>query len=200
VGGRSPHPAIALSGTRGRRLFYLVGASGAGKDSLLAAVRRDLPAAAPLAIAHRYITRPAAAGGENHVALSEAEFHRRLAHGCFAMHWHSHGLHYGIGREIDLWLAAGLDVMLNGSRSYLREAQDRYPELTPLHVQVSPQRLRERLLARGRESEAQIERRLEQAARLDRELAGQALRRIDNDGTLAEAAGQLQRILLGETP
>ena len=54
------------------RLVYLMGASGAGKDSLLDALRHDLPP--NLMVAHRYITRPANAGSENHIALSQHEF------------------------------------------------------------------------------------------------------------------------------
>jgi len=201
VGRRSSHPEAALSVAQRGRLFYLIGASGAGKDSLLAAVREDLPANAPLVFAQRYITRPADAGGENHVALSQVEFRRRLTLDWFAMHWRSHERYYGIGREIDLWLDAGLDVVVNGSRNYLPEARARYPQqLCPLHVQVAPERLRERLLARGRESGPEIEHRLDQAVRLDNALADQPLRRIDNNGTLAEAAEQLRRILLDHTP
>jgi len=56
------------------------------------------------------------------------------------------------------------------------------------------------LLARGRESGPEIEHRLDQAVRLDNALADQPLRRIDNNGTLAEAAAQLRRILLDHTP
>lgn len=54
------------------KLIWLVGASGSGKDSLLAALRqREHP---QLLVAHRYITRSPNAGGENHIALSEREF------------------------------------------------------------------------------------------------------------------------------
>lgn len=192
MGRRATHPETALSG----RLFYLVGASGAGKDSLLTAVREDLPADAPLAFAHRYITRPANSGGENHVALSEAEFQQRLKHDLFAMHWQSHGLHYGIGREIESWLQAGLEVVVNGSRGYLAEARLRFPRLCAVHLRVDPVLLRERLRARGRESDAAIELRLAQAAELDRTLAGLPLQVIDNNGTLAEAVAQLRELLL----
>lgn len=199
MGGRPTHPETALNAHR-PPLFYLVGASGAGKDSLLAAVRQRLPVDAALTFAHRYITRPAEAGGENHVALGHAEFRRRLASGCFAMYWHSHGLDYGIGREIDLWLDAGLAVVLNGSRGYLAEARARYPQLHPIHLRVSPWQLRRRLVARGRESATQIEQRLAQAARLDAALADQPLCRLDNDGPLADTADQLVQILLQALP
>jgi hypothetical protein len=54
------------------KLIWLVGPSGSGKDSLLAALRqREHP---QLLVAHRYITRPFNAGSENHIALSERSF------------------------------------------------------------------------------------------------------------------------------
>ncbi len=81
-------------------LFYLIGASGSGKDSLMDYARQRLQNR-PLLFAHRYITRPSDFNGENHIALSEEEFFQRLHSGLFAMHWHSHGYHYGIGIEID---------------------------------------------------------------------------------------------------
>ena len=77
-----------------------------------------LPPDAPVAFAHRYITRPAEAGGENHIALTQAEFALRRHHGLFAFHWEAHGNHYGIGREIHGWRNAGLTVVVSGSREH----------------------------------------------------------------------------------
>ena len=51
-------------------LVYVMGPSGAGKDSVLDRARTMLSVEAPVAFAHRYITRPADIGGENHVALT----------------------------------------------------------------------------------------------------------------------------------
>ena len=49
-------------------LVYVMGPSGAGKDSVLERARAMLSADQPIAFAHRYITRPPDIGGENHVA------------------------------------------------------------------------------------------------------------------------------------
>lgn len=54
------------------KLIWLMGPSGSGKDSLLAALRQREQT--QLLVAHRYITRDASAGSENHIALSEQEF------------------------------------------------------------------------------------------------------------------------------
>lgn len=114
------------------RLWYVVGPSGAGKDSVMAYARQHCPPGLPLVFAHRYITRPADAGGENHVALSEAEFRWRAERGLFAMTWTRNGLHYGIGREVQDWLADGIDVVVNGSRHSLESARTVFPDMQPV--------------------------------------------------------------------
>lgn len=73
------------------RPYYLVGPSGAGKDTLLRALARD-PAAAPgLRVARRYITREPRADDEDHIELSADEFTRRERAGEFLFLWQSHG-------------------------------------------------------------------------------------------------------------
>lgn len=170
------------------KLFYLVGPSGAGKDSLLAALSRD-PAAPGLRIARRFITRPALRGDDNHVELSTDEFARRERSGDFLFAWRSHGFGYAIGKQVLDWLAAGDDVVVNGSRAYLQAAIAVYPDLSPVWITVSEARLRERLAARGRESSARIETRLRRNRELD------ALYRaeypcIDNDGSIEDTLAQ----------
>ena len=51
------------------RLIYVMGPSGAGKDSVLGWLREHLPAEMPVHWARRTITRPASAGGEAHEAI-----------------------------------------------------------------------------------------------------------------------------------
>lgn len=99
------------------KLIWLMGASGSGKDSLLTELRQREQT--QLLVAHRYITRAASAGSENHIALSEQEFFTRAGQNLLALSWHANGLYYGIGVEIDLWLHAGFDVVVNGSRAHL---------------------------------------------------------------------------------
>ncbi|EET4564781.1 ribose 1,5-bisphosphokinase [Escherichia coli] len=103
------------------KLIWLMGPSGSGKDSLLAELR--LREQTQLLVAHRYITRDASAGSENHIALSEQEFFTRAGQNLLALSWHANGLYYGVGVEIDLWLHAGFDVLVNGSRAHLPQAR-----------------------------------------------------------------------------
>jgi ribose 1,5-bisphosphokinase len=59
------------------RLYYVVGASGAGKDSLMQYARSALAGKGAIVFAHRYITRAAQSEGENHIALTKGEFLQR---------------------------------------------------------------------------------------------------------------------------
>jgi ribose 1,5-bisphosphokinase len=175
------------------KLFYVIGPSGSGKDSLMRFGRERLSADPGVVFAHRYITRPVELHGENHVALTEAEFDARLAAGLFAMHWGSHGLRYGIGREINFWLAKGCNVVMNGSREYLPEARRRYPALTAVLVTVSPEVLASRLRARGRETEDQISQRIVRARQFM--CPEGRLEIIENDAELRVAGERLVQLL-----
>lgn len=175
-----------MSLTSAGGLFYVMGPSGSGKDSLLRALHARLGPQDHIVVAHRYITRDSHAS-EASVSLLPAEFERRLALGCFALHWHSHGLRYGIGIEIDAWLARGLTVIVNGSREHLAAAFARYPALRAIRVRVCPQVLASRLRQRGREPAAAIEARLARAAEAFAVPAGCEVVELDNSGPLDDA-------------
>jgi ribose 1,5-bisphosphokinase len=178
------------------RLVYLVGASGVGKDSLIQYARDALGKRHAVVFAHRYITRPARPQGENHIALTEPEFGMRKRRGLFAMTWESHGYRYAIGLEIDEWLAKGLTVVVNGSRSYLPRARRRYPQMQVVWISAGAQVLASRLARRGRESRSEIDARLQRNSRLGVKPPGEALH-ISNDGPLESAGARLVAILGG---
>ncbi|GAA0792213.1 phosphonate metabolism protein/1,5-bisphosphokinase (PRPP-forming) PhnN [Marinobacterium sediminicola] len=179
-------------------LFYLIGASGSGKDSLLEGCRRQLPPDVRCCIAHRYITRAANVGGENHIHLSEAEFHLREELGLFAMCWYSHGYHYGIGNEIDTWLNSGVHVLVNGSREYLPKAMTLYEELVPVLIHVPTDKLRQRLIKRGRETAEEIECRLARHAQMVATLPEHTLH-VSNEGNLQQGIDALLSIVMANS-
>jgi len=187
------------------RLVYVMGASGAGKDSLIAHARRFYESRTSSArfspfFVRRYITRPADAGGEEHVSLSPKEFFVRSDLGLFALQWESHGLRYGIGMDINDRLEQGQTVVVNGSRAYLPQAARLYPSLIPLLITVRPDALRARLEARNRETPAEIEERLSGTFTSLPEYP--SLVRLDNSGDFHETARNfitlLERIANGQ--
>lgn len=181
------------------KLFYLIGPSGSGKDSLITYVRERLHDSS-VRIARRHITRSQDAGGENHIAVSMDEFERLRQANAFALYWHGNGLQYGIGTEIDAWLAAGQSVLVNGSRAYLPTALERYPSLCPILIDVANEVLIDRLLARGRESFADIHARIERNKSIS-PLTHNDLVVIRNDHDLAAAGDQLIDVLMqGQSP
>lgn len=182
-----------LSVAKQGRLFYVMGPSGAGKDTLMN-YARDRLVEAPVVFAHRYITRPVEMQGENHIHLSEAEFANRLTRGCFKFDWSSHGWRYALGKEVDLWLSMGLNVVMNGSRGYFEQACSLHPELVPVLISASQATLRQRLIQRGRETESEIEERIQRAAEYD-SLQHSALCRIENETTIADAGDRLAELL-----
>jgi len=166
-------------------LVAIVGPSGAGKDSLIDALVRAHP---DFHVAQRIITRATDAGGEAHLAVSEAVFDAQLAMGRYAFHWQAHGLRYAIPVEIDQHLAAGRVVVFNGSRKALPEIMRAYPQLLVLVVTAPVDVLAARLAARGRESAGDIAARLHRAALPLPEGATE----IINDSTLGAALGQIE--------
>lgn len=177
-------------------LFYVVGPSGAGKDTLLAGARRRLDGGGDIVFAHRYITRPADAGGENHVALGDGEFEARARAGLFALAWASHGHRYGIGTEIETWMALGLAVVVNGSRGYLDTAAGRFPTLVPVLVTAPPDIIARRLAERGREDAATIETRLRRNDNVA-QISHPTLTVVENAGSVEDGVIALLSALTG---
>lgn len=143
-------------------IAYVMGPSGAGKDTLLSLARRALEGSTIL-FAHRFITREATAGHENFIALSEAEFALRDRMALFALTWDAHALRYGVSREIELWQAAGCTVVVSGSRAHFLQILARRQDVTPILITAPPEMLADRLRRRGREDAAAMRERLQRS-------------------------------------
>jgi ribose 1,5-bisphosphokinase len=174
------------------RLIYLIGPSGSGKDSLLDAARPRL-AERGCQIVRRVITRSAEAMGEAALSVSPQQFAEMEDRGEFALSWHANDLSYGIPKEIDDWLAAGQDVLINGSRGHLHNTRKRYPDMLVLLLTVDQAVLRQRLLARGRESLIEIDQRLARNSRFNEQLMAEdpGVHLLDNSGPLHDTVERL---------
>ena len=174
------------------RLFLVVGPSGAGKDTLLAGAVAAEPR---LHWARRVITRPEVAGGEPFEGVTEATFAARLARRDFALHWQAHGLRYGVPRGELAPLAAGRDVVLNGSRAAFGEIRMAFPGLVLLHITAPAAVLADRLAARGRETRTEILSRLQRASVTLPE--GCPVIQIVNDASLEAGIARLLQAIRG---
>lgn len=167
-------------------LAYVMGPSGAGKDTLLTGARAALDPA-HFAFAHRYISRPPFAGDENFVSLSASEFAARRDAGLFAFHWRARDVDYGIGIEIETWRAQGLTVVVSGSRADWESGAPACAGAIPLLITAPAEILAARLNARNRDPD--IARRLARANEFS--IAAANLVRIDNSGEIEDGIAAL---------
>ncbi len=172
-------------------LVLVVGPSGAGKDTLMAAARARLEGDARFRFVRRDITRPADAGGEDHRAVSPAEFAGIRAAGGYALAWEAHGLSYGIPADVAAHITGGGVAIANVSRGVLLEAASRFPTVV-LEITAPIAVLASRLAARGRESEADIAARLARAVPLPE---GLDVVTVMNDGPVEEGVADVLTVL-----
>lgn len=181
------------------RLIYIIGPSGAGKDSLLNRLRQDIAGMIPpppLYFAKRTITRSSHANNEDHEDVSEANFEALLSTNAFALNWSAHGLNYGVRLQEFVPMASDNWVLVNGSRAYLDEAKRRFPGLTVLHITAPKEVLRARLLSRGRETEQAVEARLSRLQHFALEPQDLC---VSNGGSLADSLAVLKNLLQQRT-
>ena len=176
------------------RLFFFVGPSGSGKDTLLRWVEQRLPDEADIVFARRTITRPAEVG-EAHEAIDEAGCWAAAAAGGFCMLWQANGLCYGIRRGIEADLCAGRDVIVNGSREFVPQLRQRYPDAQVIWVEADAIQIRQRIEQRRREAGAALLRRLERSTQFPADQHRTTIR-IDNSGAIEHAGAKLLQILL----
>jgi phosphonate metabolism protein PhnN/1,5-bisphosphokinase (PRPP-forming) len=174
-------------------MVLVVGPSGAGKDSLIEGARRAFSGAAEIVFPRREITRPDDAQGEDHVAVTESQFHARRELGGYLLSWGAHGLWYGVPIEVTEPLREGRAVVVNASRAVIDEARTRFPHLKVVSVNVDDDTLRARLGARGRETPEQVARRLERARAF--RVEGPDVVSFPNDGDLDDAINRFVGVL-----
>jgi len=176
------------------RLIYVMGPSGAGKDSVLSWLREHLPVDMPVHWARRTITRPASAGGETHEAVDVQGFERLQNQGAFALAWQANGLHYGIRHTELALLQQGHWVLVNGSRGHLAHALQSHPGLQVVHITADPATLVQRLTQRQRETPEEIQQRVARASGF---VVPPGAIEVLNNGALEQAGRTLLRALQG---
>ena len=152
-------------------LFVVSAPSGAGKSTLCDALRQT----PDFVYSVSCTTRPPRAGeidAEDYHFLSESDFRARVEGGEFLEHAEVHGKYYGTLRDPILRnLHKGVDVLIDidtQGATAIREFDDAFVRQALADVFIMPpdlEELRRRLTKRGTETPAQIEVRLQTAAR-----------------------------------
>jgi phosphonate metabolism protein PhnN/1,5-bisphosphokinase (PRPP-forming) len=167
-------------------LVLVVGPSGAGKDTLIAAAKAALAGDARFVFPRRVVTRDAVAALEDHDTVTPEVFALHAANGAYALSWEAHGLRYGLPASLKQDLIAGRVVVVNASRAMIATALEAFPGTRVVLVEASPEVRAQRLAGRGRESAEEI------AGRLRREVPNvpEGAIRIDNSGALEDGIGR----------
>lgn len=163
------------------RLIIVVGASGAGKDSVIRAAQTHFNDNPRIAFVRRIITRECDPSAEIHDSVSEDQFKQQQARGDFSVTWRANGLYYGLPSAVHTDIEKGHLLIANGSRGALAEIRSTFSHLTTVHIVVSHDVLAHRLERRSRENAEEIKQRLERNKTID-PLCGENVVTIDNSG------------------
>jgi ribose 1,5-bisphosphokinase len=175
------------------RFIVVVGPSGAGKDTLLGLARGACADDGNVVFPRRVVTREASASEDN-VQVTLDAFRQARTRGDFAVHWEAHGHCYALPRAIDDDIRAGRTVVANLSRTVVDAIRRGYADVTVVLITAPPETLSQRLAARARSSDGQIESRL---SRVVDDVATAPDVTITNDGSVEDHARELVAIIRG---
>lgn len=169
---------------------FVVGPSGAGKDSLIGAAKTALQGDPRFIFPRRVVTRPSSSA-EEHDTLDEATFAKLEADGRFTLAWRAHGLCYAVpGSALDAVLGGAIAVC-NISRRVVPWARLHLPRVTVVEVTAPMEVLHARLVARGRADDGDLTSRLVRS----RQVWTEVDHSIVNDGPIETAADDLVRCI-----
>lgn len=155
------------------RVFVITGPSGVGKGTLIRGLMERLPQLELSVSATTRRPRPGETEGVDYHFLSPEDFDRRVAEGDFVEHADYAGRRYGTLRsELDRRVGAGVPVVLEIEVQGARQVREAMPEAVQVFIAPpSLEALRTRLIGRGTDDQAEVERRLKVA---EEELAAQS--------------------------
>ncbi|MEW6764380.1 MAG: guanylate kinase [Pseudomonadota bacterium] len=147
------------------QLYVISAPSGAGKTSLVKALREHLSG---IAVSVSHTTRAMRPGEENGVHyhfVDHAAFEKMVEHGAFLEHARVFDNYYGTSKAaVEVNLAAGQDVILEIDWQGAQQVRERFPETRGIFI-LPPARevLEARLRGRGQDGEDVIARRMRDA-------------------------------------
>jgi ribose 1,5-bisphosphokinase len=176
------------------RFIVVVGPSGAGKDTLIGSARTACADARNIVFSRRVVTREASAFEDNEQIGLDA-FRQARTRGDFAVHWEAHGHCYALPRAIDDDIHAGRTVVANVSRTVVEAIRRAYANVTVVLITAPLDVLAERLAARARSSDGEIEYRLGRAVD---DVASVPDVTIANVGSVEDHARELVQVIKGD--
>lgn len=149
------------------KLFVVSGPSGAGKGTLVARARKELPGLGLTVSATTRDPRPGEVDGVSYFFLTPKEFQRRLSEHAFIEWADVHGHMYGtLVSEVERNQAEGHSVILEIDVQGALQVKERFPDAVLIFIKPpSIEVLRERLVNRGTESEDDLKLRLANASK-----------------------------------
>ncbi|MDA3877299.1 MAG: guanylate kinase [Halothiobacillus sp.] len=147
------------------QLYVISAPSGAGKTSLIKALRARMPDLG-LSVSHTTrAMRPGEQDGVHYHFVDVAKFEAMIADGAFVEYARVFGNYYGTSKAaISQVLAGGQDLILEIDWQGAQQVRAQFPTVISIFV-LPPSRaaLRERLIGRGQDDAAVIARRLAEA-------------------------------------
>jgi len=181
-------------------LFVVSGPSGAGKDTLVDAVRAQMPRLRYSVSATTRDPRPGERDGEHYFFLSRSAFEARQAAGGFLESREYNGNLYGTPRDfVAKTLAEGYDLVMKPEVNGALRIKSAYPDAVLIFL--VPDRfsnLRERLMERRTETVEEIASRLEIAHQEMKSIRDFDYIVVNEQGKPQQAASDLQAIMQAE--
>jgi guanylate kinase len=143
-------------------LFIISGPSGVGKSTILSAILKKRP---QVGYSISYTTRPPRGDeqdGADYHFISESTFRKKIDRNALAEWAEVHGHLYGTSATyVEEMLAQGRDVLLDIDVQGAKRLCAKYPEAVSVFMKPpSMEELEKRLMKRGMDSAAAVERRL----------------------------------------
>jgi ribose 1,5-bisphosphokinase len=172
------------------RLLYVVGPSGAGKDSLIQRLKAVSLENGSIYFVSRFVDRSSHESTPQDIYMSCADFQKALDNKELAMHWRANQHQYGISHAEMAQSKLHPISVINGSRGYVAQLIKEYPSVEVIHITASEAVIKDRLIARKREDSLQIDQRLERSKGLEG-MSQLFNKEIRNDSSLEAAFYQL---------
>jgi guanylate kinase len=180
------------------RVFVITGPSGVGKGTLIRGLMERVPGLELSISATTRAPRPGEHDGVDYHFLTREEFNGKVKDGAFVEHADYAGRSYGTLRsELDRRVRAGAPVVLEIEVQGARQVRAAMPEAVQVFIAPpSLAALRTRLIGRGTDDQAEVERRLAVA---EQELTAQPeFAHVVTNDRLDDALERLSTIVTAE--